>query len=71
MYTNTEVAMVIQHTDVDPFERQVEGLIEMCKYLAKASPVEKAVVNFLPFDENVVREAKRRVGVLKKSEKMA
>lgn len=58
---NPEIAIVRQHKDVDPFERQVEGLIEICKYLSTASKAEKAVVNFLHFDDHVVQEARRRI----------
>ena len=42
-----EIAIVRQHRDVDPFEREVEGLIEICQYLSTASPEEKAAVKFL------------------------
>lgn len=49
----------------DRFEREVEGLIEVCKYLSTASDAEKGILQFMQFDEHVVIEARRRV--LKKS----
>lgn len=58
---NHNIVIVQPHPERDPFERQVEGLIEMCKYLATATPAEKGIINFMQFDEFVVKEAQKRV----------
>jgi len=42
-------------------ERQVEGLIRICKELAGSPEADKMVVYFMPFDPLVVAEAKRRI----------
>jgi hypothetical protein len=43
------------------FEQEVEGLIELCKFLADQPQEAKDVVKFMPLDPHVVVEAKRRV----------
>lgn len=45
----------------DKFEKEVEGLIEMCKFLADQPQEAKDVIKFIPFDPHVVEEAKRRI----------
>ncbi|MCB9805730.1 hypothetical protein H6775_01055 [Candidatus Nomurabacteria bacterium] len=42
-------------------EREVEGLIMICKEMATQDHIEKMALMAIPFDENVVREAKRRI----------
>lgn len=42
-------------------EREVQGLIMLCKEMASKSHVDKMALLAIPFDENVVREAKRRL----------
>lgn len=58
-----QIQEVRQHKD--QFEQEVEGLIEMCKFLAGRSKEEKAAVKFMNINPHVVVEAKRRI--LKKS----
>lgn len=45
----------------DEFNRKIEGLIEVCKYLSDKGEIEQSVVNFIPWDPQVVMETKRRV----------
>jgi len=42
-------------------ERQVEGLILLCKEMAGKSEIDKAALAALPLDKKVVREAVRRI----------
>ena len=42
-------------------ENQVEGLIQLCKDMVGKNEVDKAALKFIPFDPNVVREARRRI----------
>ena len=42
-------------------ERQVEGLILLCKEMANKNHVDKMALLAIPFDPQVVTEAKRRI----------
>lgn len=53
---------IVEQKEVkDELNRQVEGLIDVCKYLSDKSEIEKSVVNFIPWDPHVVFETKRRI----------
>jgi hypothetical protein len=45
----------------DSFEKEVQGLIEVCKLLADQPQEAKDVLKFMPINPHVVVEAKRRV----------
>lgn len=42
-------------------ERQVEGLIQLCKDMVGKNHVDKSALMFIPWDPMVVAEAKRRI----------
>ena len=42
-------------------EREVEGLLQLCKEMASATEEEKMMLMCLPLDPLVVAEAKRRL----------
>lgn len=45
----------------DSFEKEVEGLIELCKYLSHQPQEAKDVLKFMPLNPHVVVEARRRI----------
>ena len=56
--------IVIERSAVD--QRQVDGLIQLCKEMAHGNEVEKMALACIPFDPMVVAEAKRIVLTLGK-----
>lgn len=59
--------MFLEHTKPeirqhkDNFEREVEGLIDICKFLSTMPQDHRDALMFLDIDPHVLREAKRRV----------
>lgn len=58
MYNQSSV-IVEEQPVVD--EREVEGLIILCKEMADKNHVDKMALLAIPFNERVVAEAKRRI----------
>jgi len=42
-------------------EREVEGLIMLCKEMAEKNHIDKMALMAIPFDPHVVAEARRRI----------
>lgn len=42
-------------------EREVEGLIMLCKEMASKNHIDKMALLAIPFDQHVVAEARRRI----------
>ena len=53
-YESVEVREIVD-------ERQVEGLINLCKEMAGKNDVDKMALAFIPFDKSVVKEATKRI----------
>jgi len=53
-YESSEVIDIVD-------ERQVEGLIILCKEMVGKSEIDKAALAALPLDKKVVKEAVRRI----------
>jgi hypothetical protein len=44
-------------------ERQVDGLLEVCRFLATQGKAERGALMFMDIDPLVVLEAKRKLGI--------